>query len=183
MKSARLSVAAGIAALAVVAAGCGGSSSDTTTTTAASASEWANGLCSAVATWEDSFKSATEQVTSSPSKESLQTAANDVEAATQTLIDDVKNLGAPDTQSGQDVKTSVDDLTTTLQTQVDAIKTSIDNASGVSGLVSAATDIGASLKTMNSAISSTISTIENADAQGELKDALQSSPDCQSLTK
>jgi uncharacterized phage infection (PIP) family protein YhgE len=181
----RLAAAAALVALVVVAAGCGGSSSETTTTTAAPASEWANSFCSAFASWRTEFDKISGQFTSlsSFSKENLQSAADDLDQATKQLIDDLKALGAPDTASGEEVKTSVDQLATTLQTQLDSITKTIDEASGVTGILAAAKDVSGSLSTMFDAISSTATTIENADAQGELTDALKSSPDCKDLTK
>lgn len=169
--------------LALVAAGCGGGS-DTTTTTA-SASEWASGFCGAFATWDQAFKDATSQFTSlgSLTQENFQSAADDIETATQQLIDDLKGLGAPDTESGQEIKDSIDALSTTLQTETDAIKTSVDDASGLTGYIDAAKEVSTSLGTMNDALQSTISTVQNSDAKGELEDALKSSPDCKSLTK
>jgi hypothetical protein len=185
VRKARLTAAAAVAALALVAAGCGGGSSETTTTTAAPASEWANGFCSAFASWRTAFDEATSQFTSlsSLSKENFQSAADDIDRATTQLIDDLEALGAPDTPSGQEVKSSIDALGTTLQTQIDSIKKTIDETSGITEIPGAAKDVYNSVTTMGDAISSTATTIENADAEGELKDALQSSPDCKSLTK
>jgi methyl-accepting chemotaxis protein len=178
--------AALVAALALVAAGCGGGGgSTTTTTTSASATDWANGFCGAFATWDQSFKDATSQFTSlsSLSKDNFQKAADDIDAATQQLITSLKDLGAPDTESGQQVKDSIDSLSTTLQTQVDAIKKTIDQTSGITEIPGAAQDIVSSLDTMNTALSSTAKTIEGANVNGELTDALKSSPDCANLTK
>ena len=182
----RLLAAAAVVALAVVAAGCGGGGgSSTTTTTSASATEWANGFCSAFAAWDTAFKDATSQFTSlsSLSKDNFQKAADDVDAATQQLITDLKALGAPDTQSGQQVKDSIDSLATTLQTQADAIKTTIDQTSNITQIPGAAKDVSNSLTAMSTALSSTEKTIENANVKGELTDALKSSSDCADLTK
>lgn len=182
----RLVAAAAVCALAVVAAGCGGGGgSTTTTTTSASATEWANGFCSAFATWDTAFKDATSQFTSlsSLSKDNLQKAADDIDTATQQLITDLKGLGAPNTESGQKVKDSVDSLATTLQTQVDTIKSTIDKTSSITQIPGAASDVMTSLTAMSTAISSTSKTIEDANVKGELTNALKSSPDCANLTK
>ena len=186
MRRSHVLAASIVAALALVAAGCGGGgNSTTTTTTTASATEWANGFCSAFATWDQSFKDATSQFTSlsSLSKDNFQKAADDIDTATQQLITDLKNLGAPDTESGQQVKDAVDSLATTLQTQIDAIKKTIDQTSSLTEIPGAAQDVATSLDTMNTALSSTTKTIEDANVKGELTDALKSSPDCSNLTK
>lgn len=184
MRTAHFLIAGFVVTLAIVAAGCGGGgSSTTTTTTTAAASEWASGFCGAFATWDQSVGDAISKATSSPSTDSVKQAGTDINTATEQLISDLNGLGAPDTQSGQEIKDSVDSLATTLQTQLDAIKKTVDQTSGLTGIPSAVKDITASFSTMSTALSSTASTIEKADVQGELADAIKSSPDCKDLTK
>ena len=185
MRRVHVLAAALLSALAVVAAGCGGGGGGTTTTTTSATSAWANGFCGAFVTWKQQADTIVSQFKSldSLSKANVQKAADDMNTATSKLLDDLKGLGAPDTPSGQQIKTSIDDLSSTFQTQTDAIKTSVDNASGLTGAITAGQDVLASLAKMNTALQSTISTVENADAGSELQSALQSSPDCQSLSK
>ncbi len=173
---------AAAAVLAVAAAGCGGS--DESSSEATPTSEWADGFCTAITTWTDSLTSVKDQFTdlSSFSEEGLRSAADDVRSATDTLVEDLKGLGAPDTESGEEVKSSLDDLSSTLETESDAIQTTVDETSGITELPGAAKDILASLSAMSTAFSSTLDTIENADAKGELEDALEASPACDDLT-
>jgi hypothetical protein len=175
---------AAVLALAIAAAGCGGSDESSDTTEATPTSEWADGFCTAITTWTDALKAVPDQFTdlSSFSEEGLQSAADDVQSATDTLVEDLKGLGAPDTASGDEVKSSIDDLSSTLETQLDSIQTTVDDTSGITELPGAAQDILASLSAMSTAFSSTLSTIEDADAQGELKDALDSSSACDDIT-
>lgn len=174
---------AAVAVLAIAAAGCGGSDASSDTTEATPASEWADGFCSAVTTWTDALKSVPDQFTdlSSFSEEGFQTAADDIGSATDTLVEDLKGLEAPDTDSGEEVKSSIDDLSSTLETELDSIQATLDDTSGITGLPGAAQDVLASLSTMSSAFSTTLSTIEDADVQGELTDALESSPSCDQI--
>jgi len=181
----KLLVAISVAALAISAAGCGGSDeSSSETTEPAPASEWADGFCTAITTWTGALTSVKDQFTdlSSFSEEGLQTAADDVKTATDTLVEDLKGLGAPDTESGEEVKSSLDELSTTLETELDAIQTTADETSGITEVPGAAQDIASALAAMSTAFSSTLSTIESADAQNELKDALEASPACADIT-
>jgi hypothetical protein len=179
----RASIAAAALVAALALAGCGGGddsgSSQVTPTT-----EWADGFCTAVTTWKDDLTGITDRFTSlsSFSEENLRAAADDAKSATDQFLDDLNNLGRPDTQSGQEVEDSIDSLSTTLQTELDSIETTVDETSGITELPDAVKDITASLSAMSTAFSSTLSTIEDADAQGELKDALESSPSCDELT-
>src|SRR3989304_2585649 len=101
----KILLATSVAALALLAAGCGGSDESTS---ASPTDEWADGFCTAITTWTDSLTSVTDQFNSpsSLSTSPLEDAANDVKSSTQTLVDDLKALGAPVTESGQAVKDS-----------------------------------------------------------------------------
>jgi len=180
----KLSIAAAVLALAVAAAGCGGGNDTTTTTAEATpAGEWADGFCTAVTTWESALKDIASQFTdlSSFSQEGLQNAADDAKSATDQLVADLKALGTPDTQSGEEVKSSVDTFSTTIQSQLDSIQTTVDETSGIAELPAAAKKITTSVTAMTTAFSDTWSTIQNADVGGELKDALDSSSACTDL--
>ena len=65
--------------------------------------------------------------------------------ATEQLVDDLKDLGAPDTESGEEVKSSLDSLSTTLETESGEIEDTVDGVSGITDIPSAITTITASL--------------------------------------
>jgi len=175
-------IASAVAALVLVVAGCGGS--DESSSTASPTDEWATGFCTAVTDWTDSLKSVTDEFSSpsSLSTDALQNAATDIKDVTQTFVDQVKGLGAPDTESGEEVKSSVDELATTLETEMANIETAANNVSGLTGLPSAISSITTSMSAMSQAFSSTMQTLESADGQGELQSALEASPACASIS-
>jgi len=158
-------------ALALVAAGCGGSDESSSTSPT---EEWASSFCTAVTTWKDSLTSVTEQF-SSPSSltsEALTDAANDAKSSTETLVDDLKGLGAPDTEGGEAVRTSIDELSSTVESEVAKIESAAEGVSGLAELPSAITSITTSISAMSSALSSTVQTAESADVSGEQVDAV-----------
>ena len=55
-------------------------------------------------------------------------------APPHTLADDLRGLGRPDTESGQEAKAAIDELATSLETSMQKITDAIDNASGASAL-------------------------------------------------
>jgi hypothetical protein len=172
-------LASGIAALALLAAGCGGDESSASPT-----EEWAEGFCTAITTWTDSITGVTAQF-SSPSSltsEGLTEATNDVKSSTETLVDDLRALGAPDTESGEEVRTSIDELSNTLESEAAKIESAAEGVSGLAELPSAITSITTSLSAMGTAFSSTLQTAESADATGELRTALEDSPACAEIS-
>ena len=173
--------------LALVAAGCGSDSgSDTTaaeTTTAAGTTttvEWADGFCTAISTWTDDLTAATEQLKdpTSFSTDTFQQVATDVGDATKTFAESVKGLGRPDTEAGQAAQDELSTLADSLQQDVDNIDTAVSGASGIAGLAAAAATVTTTLADMGTAMSQTFSTLEGADAKGELKDAFAQAESC-----
>jgi hypothetical protein len=172
----RIALVALVLSSVVVAAGCGGSSNEL------SAEDWASGACTAVTTWTSSVKSAGSSLKSNPSEESLSGATGDIKSASDTLVGDLKDLGKPDTEGGQDAKDAVDQLSSEIEDDVQEMQNAVDNVSGVQGLVTAATSVSATLSKMGNQISSAASTLGSADPGGELKQAFQNAPACKGLT-
>jgi len=174
-----IALTAAALALSVVAAGCGGSDSEEDPTAA-----WASSFCSAVTGWTDDLQNVTTQFTdtSNLSEEGLQSAADDVKSSTQSLVDDLRGLGAPPTDSGDAVKSAIDDLSTTLEDESTSIEEAAQGISGLTGIANAITSISTSLATMATSFSDALTTIQNADAQGELQSALDDSPECADIS-
>ena len=170
-----------VLALAGVAAGCGGGDDESEADPTAA---WADGFCSAVTDWRDELQTITQQLsdTSNFSEDGLQSAATDVESATRTLVDDLRDLGAPDTDSGEEVKSSLDTLATTLENESSAIEDTANGVSSITELPGAVTKIVSSVSALGTAFSQTLQTIQDADVNGELQSALQNSPECADLS-
>jgi uncharacterized protein YoxC len=176
----RLALVATLLVTAVLAAGCGSdeSSSDTSSTT-----DWAGNLCTAVSTWTTALTSSVQSLQGgNVSRDALESTADDVKSATDTLIDDLKSLGKPDTEAGEQAKESIDQLTDELEQEVDTIEGAVDDVSGVSGVVSAVSAVSGALGSMGTQLTSTLSDLEQLDAKGELQSAFEQSASCQELT-
>ena len=163
------------------AAGCGGSSGGSSDTT--SASDWADGVCSAINTWTDSLKSAGQSLQGGNlSKNSLEQAGTDVKDATAQLKDDLSGLGKPDTDSGDKAKDSVDQLSSEISDDVDKIDGAIKDVQNGGNIVGSLTTVTSTLSTMSTQVQSTFNDLKNLDPKGELESAFQNSSSCQSLT-
>ncbi len=175
-----------VLAAAIVAAGCGGdnaSSGGTATESSATAVDtWEDSVCAAFNDWQSSIQSAGQAVGSNPSEEGIKTAGDQIKTATQTLADDLKGLGRPDTASGQQAKAAMDELATNLEASLQKITEAMDNASGTAGAVAAATAIGNNLVEMGNQVSATSEKLQDIDAQGELEDAFAQADSCAGLT-
>jgi hypothetical protein len=176
----RIVLSSTVVALALIAAGCGGSDSSDEDPTAA----WASGFCAAVTGWTDELETVTSSFsdTSNLSQDGLQSAADDVKGATSQLVDDLEALGAPETEGGEEIQSSIDSLSTTLETEAANIEEAVQGISGITGIPSAVTTITTSLSAMGTAFSTTLNTIDGADVGDELQTALEDSPECADIS-
>lgn len=169
----------GLAAVAVaglLAAGCGGSDQSATV-------QWADGVCSAASDWQSSITGTVNNLTASNlTRDNFTSAWDDAKSATQQFSDDLKGLGEPETQSGQQAQAAVSDLQTSLTSNVDTVQTAVDGATNVSGVLTAVSVASATLVTMGNAVTSTVEELRKlGGAQSELQDAFQQADSCKSL--
>ena len=152
-------------------AGCGGGDE--------SASEqWAGDVCSQLSAWVTGVEEAVRSLTANaPSldKAAVQSATEDVKAATDELVDGLANLRPPETEAGGQAKSELDELGTQLQQQVDEVEQAAET-----GSLSIVTVTGA-LATAASAVRSTFESLQSLDSSGELRDGFENAASCDSL--
>ena len=170
-----------VALLALVAAGCGGDDESSSQT---AAEEWASSVCSAVTTWKNDLDQAAQPLTdlSSLSEESIRQAADDAKAATETLADSLKGLGRPETSSGEQVESAVNDLATKLESSAAEFETAVEGVSSLADIASAVGTITTTLSALGTTADSAVQTLEDADVSGELKTAFDQADSCKELT-
>jgi hypothetical protein len=173
MGRARALGAALVAGLALAAAGCGGGNETSAST------QWAGDLCTAVNTWRNSIAATASTLSSNPTREGFQQAANEAEATTRTLIDTVKGLGAPDTKSGDQARAAVDSLATSLQSDVDTIKGAVENVSDVQGLLAAVSTVSTTVANISTQLKSSLDDLAALrQSDDELKQSFEDAESC-----
>lgn len=171
-------VLAVVTASLVLAAGCGGDEG----TNGTSATEWAESFCTTVTVWRDDLERIRDSLGESLSVAGLEEAAEDASTRTETFIDDLRALGAPETESGQEVEDSVEALADTAEAEKDEVQAAIDDVSSLADVPGALTTIGASLQELASALQRTVDAIQAADVGGELETAFEESAACDELS-
>lgn len=170
-------VTVALGAAVLVAAGCGGDDGESATT------QWAGGVCEAMATWKEAVTDIGGTLASGGlSADGLREAAGDVQAATETLVDDLKGLGRPDTDAGQQAEEVVTGLADELSSQAETIEKTVEGASGVSGTLQAVSTVTAALGTMGTEIGTAVTELSQLDGAQELEDAFKDADACQELT-
>lgn len=174
----KVALGAVVLAAAAFAAGCGSDEPQ-----ADPAVEWADGVCSSLVTWKDSISSIGESLTGGGiSQSALSDAADDAEAATNTLLDDLRDLGRPETDAGDEAQDAVESLADEIEQAKQEIEDAVDGVEGLGDVLGAVSTVSTSLATISDEISSTYDTLQELDPEGELRDAFEQASSCDELT-
>jgi membrane protein implicated in regulation of membrane protease activity len=171
----RAAGSAGLTVLLVLAlAGCGGDD--------ASASEdYADGVCLSLSTWVTEVQETVQSLTDAglaTSREDLQASWDETKDATETLVNDLEQLGPPETEDGERVKSELDALGTELTQQIDAIEQALDSGGGVTAV---AAEVSTAISAAANAVEMTYQDLQGLDPAGELREAFEDSDDCDAL--
>ena len=142
-------------------------------------------MCSSVQDWTDALSSAQASLsdTSNLSADSVRAAITDVSSATKTFVSDLKSVGSPGTDAGDQAEQELQTLSGNLEEQDQVIKeatsTKSDNLDSMLAQVSTVTG---ALATMVSDARTTVTNIQGLDGAQEIEDAFRSAPACTGLT-
>jgi hypothetical protein len=172
-----VAVALLVVVLALMAAGC-------TAEGERPAVEWADGLCSAIVTWREDLRLIANRFDdpSSLDRESFEDAASDAVDETEEFIDELRDLGRPDTEAGEAAEEALDELSDELETSLDRIAEEIENASGLPGTIESVANIVGELGEMGVAVDNAYTMIRAQDVSGELRTAFEQAESCDELT-
>lgn len=171
------------AVIVVTAAACGGSGGGEAagTTTPTASQSFANLVCSSIVTWKQDVTKAANSVKESPSKETITLAATKARDSTATLVNELKSLDVPDTESSKEAKATLTTLEDQLDQGASKIKETAGKMTGLAGSVEAVSIISTTLVTMRDQVKAAGDTLRTLP-KGELKDAFSDSQTCNSLT-
>jgi hypothetical protein len=168
-------ISAILVAGALLVAGCGGEEE--------SPSEaWAGDFCSAAADWRSSIDEAIAQVgdPADLSFNSLRGAIDDGLAATEAFIDDVRALGPPETEAGQEAAGIVDSMTDDLEADVDELRSALETETqSVPELLEKAGEASTLIGQMAQQLQSSVQELEGLEPADELRSALEENEDCE----
>jgi hypothetical protein len=166
------------ALLTLAAAGCG-KSSDTKANEA-----YADNVCSAVGTWKQQVESLGTSLTSGGlTKESIQSALTSAESATKTMVTQIKAVPPPNTSEGKAAKQQLDQLTSDVESSLDAAKSAgaqLQENASASSIATAVAALAPQVKTLASEAQSAFDTLKSAG--GSLASAFKSSDACKNLS-
>ncbi len=176
-------IAVGVVAIVVAAVAMRLSDDDGQPTT----EEWASSVCTSLGDWRQSINALADVGGQQLTPELLREKLDQAEDATTQLAEELRDAGRPDLDAGDQLREQLDSSTEQLESSFDALKQSAEEAADAPAgeflqkLGSLASDFAA----LQSAISQTVTAIENADVgeegEAELRQAFSAAPACQSL--
>jgi hypothetical protein len=163
-----------LALVSVVAVSCGGDNDRP------SASDWATTFCTSTREWGDEVEQSVDEVRDLSSlTEELENAVESVREATDAYVAGLRDLGAPDVDSPDDVDAALEELADELDAETAEIEDAFDDASGLSGPRTVGREVAASVAAMFTSLERTFESI--ADADGELEESLADNAACKEL--
>lgn len=174
------SLALGAVTVAIAVSGCGGSNTS-------SAESWASDVCSAVGTWKTSVQQITTDAANALAKPGAtrDDATNAVKQgvdATQTMVDDLKALGPPDTPEGTQAKDDLDSFVTDSQQTLDGVSKALDDIPSGASLTQIVTQLAAQASTLQQTITSGQDLVASLQGLGgELKTGFEQADSCKEL--
>jgi hypothetical protein len=176
---------AGLAAvLALVASGCGQSDDDTASEPSA-AESWAAPVCTTVGARTTTLKDPKETL-STPrdlSAADIESTFAEVRTATSTLVDELGDLGVPDTDAGDQAEERVSSLSDQLEEQATVVEdASGDQPQGMGELLASVSTVSGAVAQMISDTQAAVADLRALDGAQELEDAFKDTAACQDLT-
>jgi type IV secretory pathway VirB10-like protein len=176
-------IVVGVLAIAVAALLMRLTADDESSTTA-----WADSVCTALSDWRASIVSLTD-VSSGLDGDSLRQKLDDAEDATVQLVSDLRDLGPPDVEAGDEVEQQLETVVGDLESQYQALKSDAEQAVSsadspaalLQALAALAPQFQALLTSASSAVDDLGSANAGADAQADLKQAFAEAESCQEL--
>jgi len=176
-------IAVGVVAIVVAAVAMRLSDDDGQPTT----EQWASSICTSLGDWRQSINSLSDvggqQLTPDLLREKLDQAGD----ATTQLAEELRDAGRPDLEAGDQLREQLDSSTEQLESSFDTLKESAEEAADAPAgeFLQKLAPLASDFAGLQSAISQTVTAIENADvgeeAQSELRQAFSDAPACQSL--
>jgi hypothetical protein len=145
--------------------------------------KWAGDVCGAVASWEESISTITTDFSDGISGEVVSEKVAEAGDATKELVDELRDIGAPETEASEEAKSAIEQLADDVESSVDTIKDEVEAlpGSGAEGLVTGVDEIRTELGELAVEARATLDQIRQLDAADELVQAIESNETCQGL--
>jgi hypothetical protein len=145
--------------------------------------KWAGDVCGAMASWGESISTAATDFSDGISRDVASEKISDAADATTEFVDELRGIGAPETDAGDEAKSAIEQLADDVESSVDTIKGEVEAlpGSGVEGLATSVDEISTELSELAVEARATLDQIRQLDPADELMEAIESNETCQGL--
>jgi hypothetical protein len=167
-------------ALSLALAGCGGGGTSPE-------QEWASSVCTSISAWQTEINTVTSNAANAlaqpgATRKDVDDAIDQGVAATQTLIDDLKQLGGPDTAEGAQAKQQVDAFLAEAKAALGGVQSAIKNIPAGEKLTTIVTQLSGQAVNLQRTIASGKALIGSLEGMGgDLKDGFEKADSCKDL--
>jgi hypothetical protein len=150
--------------------------------------EWADSVCTSLSDWRGSISALADVGDEPLTADTLRDRLDEAESATSTLVTELRDLGPPDLEAGEDVEQALDDSVAGLEESYDDVQSAAEEATEAENqteFVGALAQLGDDFAALFAQVGDIVATLQSAslfgDASAELEQAFADSDSCQSL--
>jgi len=177
-----LGLLSGLIVFAVVAAGCGGGGSGKL-----KAADFADKTCADLASWgaaltdvATNLQGLSDSADAETAKKKLSAALGDLDQATAKLAAGINGRGAPDVQSGDQVKKTAVDALNKLRDEAKKLRTKVDNFDATNPSSDEIDQFSSDAESFGSAVDKDVSSLDVFSDNSDLNNAFSDSKACKS---
>jgi hypothetical protein len=149
--------------------------------------EWAGEVCTSLSDWRDSITSLADTGGAAVTADTLRESLGEAGDATNALVTQLRELGPPDLDAGDELQEQLDDSAAELESRFDALRESAEAVADAppSEFLQQLGELASDFAALQTAISTTVSSLESAnvaeESKAELNRAFADASSCQSL--
>lgn len=150
--------------------------------------EWADSVCTSLSDWRGSIEALADVGGEPLTADSLRDRLDEAESATTQLVTELRQLGPPDLDEGDDVEEALDDASAGLEESYDNLQSAAEEATEAENqteFLSALAGLADDFQALLGQVQDLVATLQSAslfgDASAELQQAFADAPSCQAL--
>lgn len=149
---------------------------------------WAESVCSSLASWRSSIMSLADVSGETLTADLLRERLEEADAATDELVADLRELGPPDVEAGEEVERALDDAAAGLESSYESLKQAAQDALDAESpteFLEALAGLGDDFQGLLDRVEETVAALQSAslfgESSAELEQAFANSGSCQQL--
>jgi len=153
-----------------------------------SSTEWADSVCASLSSWRSSITSLADVSGGTLTPESLREKLDEAQAATSELVVQLRELGPPEVENGDQVEQALDDAAAGLQQSYESLQSAASDAAAAEDqddFIRALALLGDDFQALLTQVQDAVATLQSAslfgEASAELEQAFADAVSCQQL--